>query len=251
MLPDPSTQKKNMIQVIPAIDIINGKCVRLTQGDYNQKKEYHENPVEVAKMFEDAGIQRLHLVDLDGAKQKKIVNHKVLQAITAATKLKVDFGGGIQSEEDLTLALDSGAHQITAGSIAVKDPSRVQAWLIKFSGSKIILGADAKEGMIAVHGWQETSSLSIQQLVNTFIPFGIEYSICTDVAKDGLLQGPSFELYKTLQKEFNTIKWIASGGVAELADIERLNEMNMYGVIVGKAFYEGRITLKQLAAFNG
>ena len=239
-----------MIQIIPAIDIIDGKCVRLTQGDYNQKKEYHSNPVEVAKMFEDAGIQRLHLVDLDGAKKKQIVNHKVLENITAATKLSVDFGGGLQSDEDLKIAFDAGANQITAGSIAVKDPAKVQHWLTQFGKERIILGADTKSGMIAVHGWQETSDLSIQQLMNQFIPFGISYSICTDVAKDGLLQGPSFDLYKQLGEEFKQINWIASGGVAEFADIEKLDAMGIYGVIVGKAFYEGRITLQQLAQFN-
>ncbi len=239
-----------MIQIIPAIDIIDGKCVRLTQGDYNQKKEYHSNPVEVAKMFEDAGIQRLHLVDLDGAKQKQIVNYKVLENITAATKLSIDFGGGLQSDEDLKIAFDSGARQITAGSIAVKNPQKVKDWLTLFGKDKIILGADTKAGMIAVHGWQETSDLSIQQLMHEFIPYGISYSICTDVAKDGLLQGPSFDLYKELSGEFSQINWIASGGVAEFSDIEKLNEMNIYGVIVGKAFYEGRITLQQLAQFN-
>jgi phosphoribosylformimino-5-aminoimidazole carboxamide ribotide isomerase len=239
-----------MIQIIPAIDIIDGKCVRLTQGDYNQKKEYHSNPVEVAKMFEDAGIKRLHVVDLDGAKQKKIVNHKVLEGIASATKLSVDFGGGLQSDEDLKIAFDAGAKQITAGSIAVKDPKKVQDWLGLFGKDKIILGADAKDGMVAVHGWQETSELSIQQLMNQFIPFGISYSICTDVAKDGLLQGPSFDLYKKLGTEFPQINWIASGGVAKFADLEQLNEMGIYGVIVGKAFYEGIITLKQLARFN-
>ena len=239
-----------MIQIIPAIDIIDGKCVRLTQGDYNQKKEYHSNPVEVAKMFEDAGIERLHLVDLDGAKQKKIVNYKVLENISGATKLAIDFGGGLQSDEDLQIAFNAGAKQITAGSIAVKDPNKVQHWLTQFGKEKIILGADTKAGMIAVHGWQETSHLSIQQLMNQFIPYGICYSICTDVAKDGLLQGPSFDLYKKLGEEFPQIKWIASGGVAEFADIERLNDMGIYGVIVGKAFYEGKITLQQLAQFN-
>ncbi|MGN6645256.1 MAG: 1-(5-phosphoribosyl)-5-[(5-phosphoribosylamino)methylideneamino]imidazole-4-carboxamide isomerase [Cytophaga sp.] len=239
-----------MIQIIPAIDIIDGKCVRLTQGDYNQKKEYHSNPVEVAKMFENAGIERLHLVDLDGAKQKKIVNYKVLENISGATKLSIDFGGGLQSDEDLQIAFNSGAKQITAGSIAVKDPEKVKHWLTQFGKEKIILGADTKAGMIAVHGWQETSDLSIQQLMNQFIPYGISYSICTDVAKDGLLQGPSFDLYKKLGDEFSQINWIASGGVAEFADIEKLNDMGIYGVIVGKAFYEGKITLQQLAQFN-
>ncbi len=239
-----------MIQIIPAIDIIDGKCVRLTQGDYNQKKEYHSNPVEVAKMFEDAGIKRLHVVDLDGAKKKQIVNHKVLEGITGATNLSVDFGGGLQSDEDLKIAFDAGAKQITAGSIAVKDPKKVQDWLQKFGADKIILGADAKDGMVAVHGWQETSELSIQQLMNQFIPFGISYSICTDVAKDGLLQGPSFDLYAKLGAEFPQINWIASGGVSKFSDLELLNEMGVYGVIVGKAFYEGIITLKQLAQFN-
>jgi len=239
-----------MIQVIPAIDIIDGKCVRLTQGDYNQKKEYHSNPVEVAKMFEDAGIKRLHLVDLDGAKQKKIINYKVLENVSSATSLIIDFGGGIQSEEDLDIAFKSGATQITAGSISVKDPVKVEAWMKQYSGDKIIIGADTKDGLIAVHGWQETSGLSIQQLIDRFLPVGIKYSICTDVSKDGLLQGPSFSLYQKLKGEYPSVNWIASGGVAELKDIEQLDEMGIYGVIVGKAFYEGHISLKQLAQFN-
>ncbi|MFN8416011.1 MAG: 1-(5-phosphoribosyl)-5-[(5-phosphoribosylamino)methylideneamino]imidazole-4-carboxamide isomerase [Cytophagaceae bacterium] len=239
-----------MIQVIPAIDIIDGKCVRLTQGDYQQKKEYHSNPLEIAKQFEGVGIQRLHLVDLDGARLKKITNQKVLETIANNTSLVIDFGGGLQSDEDLKVAFDSGATQITAGSIAVKNPAMVKSWMQKFGAGKIIVGTDSKDGKIAVSGWQETTSIEIDTLVEEYLPYGFSYSICTDVAKDGLLQGPSFDLYQRLHSKYSQVNWIASGGVAGMDDIVRLNEMGVYGVIVGKAFYEGKITLEQLASFN-
>ncbi len=238
-----------MFQIIPAIDIIDGKCVRLTQGDYNQKKIYNENPLEVAKEFEDAGIQRLHLVDLDGAKQKKIVNHKVLEAIATNTNLIIDFGGGIQSNEAIQQAFDFGASQITGGSIAVKNPEMVTAWLEKYGAEKIILGADAKDEKIAISGWQEDSSLDIFDFIANYQAKGIKYTISTDVAKDGLLQGPSIDLYIKMKLKFPDLKIIASGGVSEFKDIETLAEMDLYGVIVGKAIYEGRITLAQIKNF--
>lgn len=238
-----------MIEITPAIDIIEGKCVRLTQGDYNQKKIYNENPLEIAKSFEDAGIKRLHLVDLDGAKEKRIINHKVLENIASKTNLLIDFGGGLQSDEDLKTAFDSGANQITGGSIAVKNPEMFLSWLEKFGNEKIILGADAKNEMIAISGWQETTETPIYDFLEKYIAEGIKYTISTDVAKDGLLQGPSFDLYQKMQGKFKDLNIIASGGISEMKDIIQLNEMNIFGVIVGKAIYENRISLKDIEVF--
>ena len=239
-----------MIQIIPAIDMIDGKCVRLTQGDYNQKKSYFDHPLEVAKMFEDAGIKRLHLVDLDGAREKHIVNYKVLEAITSNTTLLVDFGGGLQSDEDLKIAFESGANQVTGGSVAVKNKALFSEWLLKYGSEKIILGTDTKDKKIAVHGWQEVSDIHLWDILDEYLEKGIKYTISTDVAKDGLLQGPSFDLYQEMQDKYPRLNIIASGGVSGLGDIDKLNEMGIYGVIVGKAFYEGRITLKEFAKFN-
>lgn len=236
-------------QIIPAIDVIGGQCVRLTQGDYGQKSVYHNDPLEIAKAFEGAGITRLHLVDLDGAKEKKIVNHKVLERIASQTKLHIDFGGGVQSNEMIDLAFSLGAKQITAGSIAVKNPELVISWFEKYGADKIILGADAKNEQIAVSGWQENSNLSVYDFVSDYVKKGAKYIISTDVAKDGLLQGPSFDLYKNLQKQNSGLNIIASGGVSNLEDLQQLKAMNLFGVIVGKAFYEGKITLEQLAQF--
>lgn len=238
-----------MFQLIPAIDIINGQCVRLTQGDYAQKKIYSSDPLEVAKKFEGAGITRLHLVDLDGAKEKKIINASVLEKIAQGTSLQIDFGGGVQSTEMIDLAFSCGAHQITAGSIAVRNPELVKEWFKKYGADKIILGADAQNEQIAVSGWQENSNLSIFDFLVDFEKSGAEYVISTDVAKDGLLQGPSFDLYKKIQIKAPKLHIIASGGVASLADLIELRSMNLYGVIVGKAFYEGRISLRELANF--
>jgi phosphoribosylformimino-5-aminoimidazole carboxamide ribotide isomerase len=239
-----------MIQIIPAIDLIDGKCVRLTQGDYSQKKTYNENPLEVAKSFEDAGIIRLHLVDLDGAKQKRIINHKVLELIATRTNLHIDFGGGVQSDEMIEIAFNSGAKQVTGGSVAVKNPELFEGWLQTYGGEKIILGADARDEKIAISGWEEATTKSVYEFVGEYIQKGAKYAISTDVAKDGLLQGPSFDLYQNLQDQFPDLQIIASGGVAEFDDIVKLNDMNIFGVIVGKAIYEGRVTLKQLAEFN-
>lgn len=236
-----------MIQIIPAIDIIGGKCVRLTQGDYAQQKTYNENPLEVAQSFEDAGITRLHLVDLDGAKQKRIVNHKVLETLASKTKLHIDFGGGVQSDEMIQLAFDYGAKQVTGGSVAVKNPELFEEWLQSYGGEKIILGADARDEKIAISGWEEATEKSVYEFVGEYIKKGAKYTISTDVAKDGLLQGPSFDLYQNLQDQYPDLHIIASGGVATFDDIVTLNEMNIFGVIVGKAIYEGRVTLKQLA----
>lgn len=238
-----------MIEVIPAIDIIDGKCVRLTQGDYDQKKIYNEDPAEVAKEFEDAGIKRLHLVDLDGAKQKKIINHKVLEKIANTTKLIIDFGGGIQSDVDIQKAFDFGAKMITGGSIAVKNQEMFLGWLEKYGSEKIILGADAKDEMIAISGWQEATKVSVFDFIAEYLKKGIKYTISTDVAKDGLLQGPSFDLYQKMQDRFADLKVIASGGVSQMQDLEMLNDQGVYGVIVGKAIYEGKISLKELEKF--
>lgn len=237
------------MEIIPAIDLIDGKCVRLTQGDFSQKKQYNENPLEVAKAFEGAGIRRLHLVDLDGARQKKIINHKVLENLATNTSLHIDFGGGIQSDEDIKLAFDCGAKQVTGGSIAINHPEVFEKWIAEFGAEKLILGADAKDGFIAVHGWQETSSVSVADLLQKYTQKGIQYSICTDVAKDGLLQGPSFALYADILAQFPQLKLIASGGVTTYEDLVKLKEAGLYGAIVGKAFYEGHLTLEQLSKF--
>lgn len=240
--------KKNM-QIIPAIDLIGGKCVRLSQGDYSSKKEYHDDPLEMAKRFEGVGIQRLHLVDLDGAKAKKIVNADVLERICAGTSLKVDFGGGIQSDEEIEKAFSLGAKQVTGGSIAVKNAPLFEEWIAKYGSEKIILGADAKNRKIAVGGWEETTSVDLIPFIKDYVAKGISYVICTDVAKDGLLQGASTDLYKEILQEIPGVKLIASGGVSSVADLEELEKIGVYGTIVGKAYYEGRVTLEELAAF--
>ena len=238
------------MEIIPAIDIIDGKCVRLTQGDYSQKKEYSSDPTEVAKRFEDVGIKRLHLVDLDGAKAKKIINTRVLEGICQKTNLIVDFGGGVQSDEDIALAFKLGAKQVTGGSIAVKNPALFSGWLHSYGGDKLILGADAKDRKIAISGWEETTEMDLLNFIKNYHAKGVQYVICTDVAKDGLLQGPSLELYKEIMKEIPGIKLIASGGVASVSDLEELNKAGVYGTIVGKAFYEGKISLEELSSFT-
>jgi len=235
-----------VIEIIPAIDLIDGKCVRLSQGDYNQKIVYNENPLEVAKMFADAGIRRLHLVDLDGAKAHHIVNHKVLERITGYTDLIVDFGGGLKSDEDLRIAFECGASMITGGSIAVKNPDVFSSWIAKFGGSKIILGADVKEEKIAVGGWVETTELDLLPFIKNYIEQGINKVICTDISKDGMLQGTATELYKKILAAQPDLYLIASGGVSSLKDVEELHEACVPAVIIGKAIYEGRIKLKEL-----
>lgn len=237
------------MRIIPAIDIIEGKCVRLSQGDYNSKKIYNENPLEVAKEFEEHGIEYLHLVDLDGAKSKHIVNHKVLERIATHTSLKVDFGGGLKSDEDLKVAFESGAHQITGGSIAVKEPEVFFSWIEKFGSEKIILGADAKNEKIAINGWLEDSGKKLLPFINSYHEKGVEYVICTDVSKDGMLEGPSFDLYKKILKQNRNLKLIASGGIATFDDLPKLKEIGCEGAILGKAIYENRISLKQLKEF--
>ncbi|MCI5056819.1 MAG: 1-(5-phosphoribosyl)-5-[(5-phosphoribosylamino)methylideneamino]imidazole-4-carboxamide isomerase [Flavobacteriales bacterium] len=236
------------MKIIPAIDIIEGKCVRLTQGDYSRKKIYNENPVEVAKSFEASGIQYLHLVDLDGAKSKKVVNHKILEQIASQTKLQIDFGGGVKSQQDLDVVFNSGAQQVTVGSLAVVDPDLVQQWLEAYS-DRIILGADCKNQKIATHGWLETSELYVLDFINEYLNKGASYVICTDIAKDGMLEGPSYELYEKLI-DLKNIKLIASGGVRNIEDLERLEHLGCEAVIIGKAIYENTIKLEDLLSFQ-
>lgn len=237
------------MRIIPAIDIINGKCVRLSKGDYATQKIYNENPLEVAKMFEAHGVKHLHLVDLDGAKASHIVNHKVLETITTNTSLSIDFGGGLKSDNDLRIAFESGAKQITGGSIAVKNPEIFKSWLQKFGADKIILGADAMDEKVAVSGWLEESDEKLIPFVKAYQLEGVSYVICTDISKDGMLQGPSFDLYEKMLKEIPNIKLIASGGISTYDELPRLAEMGCEGTIVGKAIYEHKISMKQIENF--
>ena len=235
------------MRLIPAIDIIEGKCVRLSKGDYNTKKVYNESPLEVAKEFEAHGIEYLHLVDLDGAKSKHIVNHKVLETIASKTSLQIDFGGGLKSDEDLHIAFESGAHQITGGSIAVKDRGTFLGWLSTYGPEKIILGADANNEKVAVSGWQEESDLELIPFVQQYQSEGIQYVICTDISKDGMLQGPAFDLYqKMLSQTKKGLNLIASGGISDFGELPKLANIGCEGTIIGKAIYEGKISLKQL-----
>ncbi len=239
-----------MIQIIPAIDIIDGKCVRLTQGDYAQVTKYYDDPLDVAMLFEDNGIKRLHLVDLDGAKEKRIMNYKTLERIAGKTQLHIDFGGGLQSDKDVEIAFECGAKQITGGSIAVKNKALFAEWINKYGAEKIILGADTKDKKIAVHGWQETSEIHLFDFVDEYLAKGIKYCISTDVSKDGMLQGPAIDLYKEMKDRFPPLQIIASGGVSNINDIELLDKEGIYGVIIGKAIYEGRIALVDLKQFR-
>lgn len=237
------------ITIIPAIDLIDAKCVRLSQGDYSQKTIYNENPLEVAKMFEDAGIERLHLVDLDGAKAKHIVNYKVLETIARKTSLIIDFGGGLKTDGDLRVAFESGAQMVTGGSIAVKDRETFIYWIEKYGAGRIILGADAKDKKIAVSGWQEVSELPILDFIGSYTSEGIQQVISTDIARDGMLSGPSTELYRDILEKFPGLGLIASGGISSMEDIRLLNKLGVPGVITGKAIYENRISLKEIKKF--
>lgn len=236
-----------MIEIIPAIDIIDGKCVRLSQGDYNDKKVYNENPLDVAKMFEDSGIKRLHLVDLDGAKAKRIINHKVLEDIATNTSLTIDFGGGVQSDEDIEKAFTSGAAMVTGGSIAVCNKDLFCRWIEKYGNDKIILGADCKDHKIAVSGWQESTSIGIIPFIGDYKQRGTTKVVCTDISKDGMLEGPSMALYKEILSAYPDLYLIASGGVSCLQDILDLESAGIPAVILGKAIYENRVTLKELS----
>ncbi|MDH6357659.1 1-(5-phosphoribosyl)-5-[(5-phosphoribosylamino)methylideneamino]imidazole-4-carboxamide isomerase [Parabacteroides sp. PF5-9] len=237
-----------MIELIPAIDIIEGKCVRLTQGDYSTKKIYNEDPLEVAKMFEDHGIRRLHVVDLDGARQGRIINYKTLEKLAVKTDLIIDFGGGLKNDGDLEIAFESGAQMITGGSIAVKNPEKFISWIKRYGSKKIILGADAKENKIAINGWEETTGEELIPFIAGYHEKGITKVICTDISKDGMLQGPAVDLYKEI-KAAVPVYLIASGGVSSIADIERLVDAHIPAVIFGKAIYEGKIQLKDLIRF--
>ncbi len=237
---------KHMIELIPAIDIIDGKCVRLTKGDYDQKKVYNENPVEVAKEFERLGFKRLHVVDLDGAKAKHIVNVEVLRGIASETSLIVDFGGGIKSEEDLQKAFEAGAKMVTLGSIAVTDRDFTCRCIERFGAEKIVLGADVRNGKISINGWKEDSSDDLIPFLQFYADKGIKNVLCTEISKDGTLAGPAIELYKEIMAQFPDFHLIASGGVSSNDDIEALDEAGIPAVVFGKAFYEGRIDIKKL-----
>ena len=238
-----------MIELIPAIDLIDGKCVRLSQGDYAQKKVYDERPEEVAKAFEDAGVRRLHVVDLDGAKAQHIVNWRTLERISSQTSLEVDFGGGLKSDDDLKMAFECGASMVTGGSIAVKNPDVFYGWVQQYGGERIILGADVQEEKLAVSGWQEVTSIDLMPFLKDNMEKGLKKTICTDISKDGMLQGPSVTLYEKILNEFPDLYLIASGGVSSLEDIEALERAKVPAVIFGKAIYEGRIQLQDFKRF--
>ncbi|MEO8583042.1 MAG: 1-(5-phosphoribosyl)-5-[(5-phosphoribosylamino)methylideneamino]imidazole-4-carboxamide isomerase [Flavitalea sp.] len=238
------------MDLIPAIDIINGKCVRLTQGDFSSVTIYNEHPVEVAKQFEDAGLMRLHLVDLDGAKAGEVKNWKVLESIASKCALQIDFGGGIKTPKDVDIVLNSGALWATVGSIAIKDEEQFLQWLVIYGASKFLLGADVKNEKIAIAGWQETSNIWIYDFIRKFMGNGVQQVFCTDVSKDGLLEGPSISLYKNIISEFPKLQLIASGGVSSMQDLEDLSEAGCTGAIIGKAIYENRISLKDLKNFQ-
>jgi phosphoribosylformimino-5-aminoimidazole carboxamide ribotide isomerase len=238
-----------MIEIIPAIDIIEGKCVRLTKGSYETKKSYYDDPLEVAHKFEAAGLRRVHLVDLDGAKEGRVINYNLIEKLASKTGLKIDFGGGIRTDKDLEIVFECGAVQATAGSVAVTKKEMVFNWFSKFGPEAIILGADVKFDKIAIHGWQEESELYTNDFLNEYKEHGAKYVICTDIEKDGMLNGPGFELYKRINGEIEGLSLIASGGVSSISDIEKLQSQGLYGVIVGKAIYEGRINLTDLKIF--
>ena len=237
------------MKIIPAIDIIEGKCVRLEQGNYSIKTVYSENPLEIAKQFEDNGIRNLHLVDLDGARSGKIINWKVLNQIALKTNLRIDFGGGIKSYNDLEIAFENGANQITAGSIAVKDKQQVLSWINKYGNEKIILGADVKSENIAINGWKVNTSLNVFSFISDYHKNGIKNVICTDISKDGMLEGTSIDLYKQILEEIPDIKLIASGGVTNISELDLLIDINVDGVIIGKAIYENKIKLQELQKY--
>ena len=238
------------MRIIPAIDIIDGKCVRLEKGDYSKKTEYREDPLEVAKEFEGAGLKYLHLVDLDGAKAGNLINWKVLDKIAVQTSLRIDVGGGIKSDEDLRIALESGASQVNVGSLAVKQPDQFREWLRTKGGEVMILSADVREGKIAVSGWQEQTEVEIQDFISSFLADGLRTVVTTDISRDGMLTGPSVELYQELQQHFPDLDFVASGGVSSIKDLEDLARLNMGGAILGKAIYEGKIELLSLCEFE-
>lgn len=236
-----------MIEIIPAIDLIDGKCVRLQQGDFAKKKVYNENPLEVAKQFENAGLKRLHIVDLDGAKSGKLTNLKVLEKLAANTNLTIDFGGGIKSDEDIKAVFDAGAKMASVGSVAVKNAERFFSWLEKYGGERILLGADVRDEKLAINGWQTETDIEILTFLKEYVAKGVRQVFATDISKDGLLQGSANELYNKIISELPALNLIASGGVAKISDIDELEKIGCAGVIVGKAIYEGKIKLEELA----
>ena len=237
-----------MITIIPAIDMIGGACVRLTQGDYDRQSTYYKDPLDVAKRYEDIGVQRLHLVDLDGAKEAHpaMVNLKVLERVAAKTLLDIQYGGGIKSEKALSEVFNSGANRAICGSIAVKEPEAFAGWLKRFGAEHVILGADIKDEKIAIHGWLESSDMSVDDLIDRFLPNELSQCICTDISKDGMLGGPNFGLYARLQAKYDSVNITVSGGISSVDDLYKLNELGMRSVVVGKAIYEGLITFKEL-----
>ncbi len=237
-----------MIELIPAIDIIDGKCVRLSKGEYDSKKVYNENPLEVAKEFEANGLKRLHVVDLDGAASKHIVNYRTLEQLAGHTSLTIDFGGGIKTDDDLHIAFDSGAQMVTLGSIAIKNPELFERWLKTYGNERIILGADAKNGKIAVSGWKEESDTELMDFLARYITKGVSKVLCTDISRDGMMEGPATDLYREIMQAHPDIHLIASGGVSNIDDIYRLDEAGIPAVVFGKAIYEGRIRLKELTS---
>jgi phosphoribosylformimino-5-aminoimidazole carboxamide ribotide isomerase len=236
-----------MIKIIPSIDLVDGKCVRLTQGNFDEKKIYDSDPVAVAKRFAEAGIERLHLVDLDGAKAGKVINNQILERIAAETKLKIDFGGGIKSDDDIQKVFDCGANQVTAGTIAVQNPKLVLSWIQKFGKDKIILGADVLNGIVRINGWVNPSEIKLFDFITNYQWHGIRYVLCTDIEKDGMMKGSSVDLYKSIIKQFPEMRVIASGGVSSIEEIKQLNKIGCYGVVIGKAIYENLISLEDLA----
>lgn len=238
-----------MIELIPAIDIIDGRCVRLSQGDYTRSTEYSSNPLDIAKRFEEAGVKRLHVVDLDGAKASHVVNMKVLEQLASNTNLKIDFGGGIKSLEDLKKVFDNGASMVTIGSMAVTNYSKVTKWIEEFGSDRFIIGADLKDGKLSIHGWLEESDTDLNSFLDGYITCGIENVLCTDISRDGMLSGPSTELYKKILSVFPTLHLIASGGVSCMDDIYELDSAGVPAVVFGKAFYEGRISLAEISSF--
>lgn len=239
-----------MLEIIPAIDLMDGKCVRLSQGDYAQRKTYCDNPIEIAKLFEDSGIRRLHLVDLDGAKQKKLVNLSVLEKIASATHLVIDYGGGIQTEEDLKRVFEAGAAMATCGSIAIRRSDWLTEWIAHYGAERFIIAADVRHERVAVGGWLEQTDVHVETFIENYLKLGAIYFLCTDIGRDGMMQGVAIDLYKNLQKKFPAMKLIASGGVKDKSDLALLAEAHIFGVVVGKAFYEGKITLEELKHFN-
>ena len=235
--------------IIPAIDLIDGRCVRLTQGDYDQKKEYSADPLDMAKQYEDCGVSRLHIVDLDGAKAKQPCNLRTLEKIASGTSLDIEWGGGIKDSVSLRSALDAGAGRIICGSVAVDNREEFLSWLSEFGSSKIILGADVRNGKVATHGWLKDSGLTLADLMDWYVPAGLTQMICTDISKDGMLQGPDFEFYVDLKRAFPTVDVTLSGGISCMADIEKATQLGLHSVIVGKAIYEGRISLKEIESW--